>query len=409
MRVAFLAPEFLPALGGVGTYSVELVKNLSKSRDIEVHVITPSRGRDYDKDKVMEYFNDRIEVHNISRADDSFFYNFSFQLAVLRDFGRLKKENKFDIVHSANLVHMPDIFLKFGKMDIPSLTTVHTTLKSQSHAGGSVRLEGAGKKSAVERMTSLAYPYISMMERKYLRETDNLIAVSDWVKGFVMGVSSPKNLEVIPNGVDIERFSPLARSQDEKRFWEDKLGESGRPVVLFCGRLMALKGLKTLIESMKDVLAEEDAYFVFAGPGDKEPWEKMIGSLGINNKNYLFLGQVGHDRIPSLYRKADIFVLPSFTESCPLTVIEAMATGLPVVASEVGGMSELISDGKDGLLVRPGDPAQLAERIISLLGDRRLRKRLGARARAKTEERFSSEVMARKTREYYEKVMVMQR
>lgn len=409
LRLAFLAPEFMPALGGVGTYSVELVKNLSKNKDIEVHVITPTRGRNYNKQEVMEYFGNRVKIHTISKANDSFFYNFGFQLAVLRNFKKLHKEHKFDLVHSANLVHMPDIFLKFGNIGIPSITTVHTTLKSQSYANGSIKLEGAGKKSMVERMTYLTYPYISMMERKYLKETKNLIAVSNWVKGFVMERSNPKNLTVIPNGVDIERFFPKKGLGKEEKGDFGELEDLGRPIVLYCGRLMALKGLKTLIASMEGVLKEKDAYFVFAGPGEREPWEKMIESVGISKNSYTFLGQVNHEKIPSLYRKADIFVLPSFTESCPLTVLEAMASGLPVIASEVGGISEIIENRKDGLLVKPGDTAELTKSIITLLSENELRKNFARSARAKAVEKFSSEKMAEQTLGYYRKVLEMER
>lgn len=405
LRVAFLAPEFLPALGGVGTYSVELVKNLSKNKDIEVHVITPSRGKDYDKAKVMEHFGNRVNIHNISAANDSFLYNIGFQLAVLRNFNKLNEKYNFDLVHSANLVHMPDIFLKFGKLNIPSVTTVHTTLKSQSHAGGSIRLEGAGKKSMVERMTALTYPYISMMEKKYLRETDNLITVSSWVKGFIRDDKGSKNIEVIPNGVDTERFRPSTGSKEVLDF--EGINNGGRPIVLYCGRLMALKGLKTLIGGMKKVLDEHDAYFVFAGPGDSRPWEEMIKAQGISREDYSFLGHISHEKIPLLYQKSDIFVLPSFTESCPITIIEAMACGLPVIASDVGGVSEIIAQGKDGMLIEPGNPDQLADSILLLLKDDWLRNNLAKEARAKAEERFSSEKMAESTIAYYNKVLEM--
>ena len=78
MRLAFLAPEFLPPLGGVGIYSVNLIKELSKYKDMDIHVFTPSRGEDYNREKVLDYFEHRIKLHNISNASDDFVYNLAF-------------------------------------------------------------------------------------------------------------------------------------------------------------------------------------------------------------------------------------------------------------------------------------------------------------------------------------------
>jgi glycosyltransferase involved in cell wall biosynthesis len=135
----------------------------------------------------------------------------------------------------------------------------------------------------------------------------------------------------------------------------------------------------------------------------------MIAQLGISKKDYCFLGKVRHEDVPCLYRKADLFVLPSFTESCPLTVIEAMASGLPVIASDVGGMSEIISNRKDGLLVRPGDSTMLARGILLILEDNKLRKKIAKLARAKAEKSFSSKNMAEQTLAFYKNIMGLQK
>src|SRR3989344_1838590 len=112
MRVAFLAPEFYPPIGGVGTYSLLLVKELSRMRGIDLHVFTPRRGDNYDPEKVLDFFNNKINLHNISEAKDTFAYNFHFQKAIGSLFGKYNERYHFDLIHSANLVHMPDIFLK---------------------------------------------------------------------------------------------------------------------------------------------------------------------------------------------------------------------------------------------------------------------------------------------------------
>lgn len=404
MKLVFLAPEFLPTWGGVGIYSVELIKNLCKNKDMEIHVITPKRGPNYDASKISEFFDNKITIHNISKANDTFFYNFNFQLSILKNFQKLNKKHKFDIVHAANLVHMPDIYLKFKKLKIPSVTTVHTTLQSQSHVNGQTKLrKDYCKKTTVEKLTNLCYPYIKFLEKIYLRKMNNLITVSNWVKGFITENNNGTDIRVIHNGVDVNRFSPNNGSLNEKKF--EFLDNINKPVIFYCGRLLALKGLKTLIDSMKEILKKEDAYFVFAGSGDIKMWDKLLELNDIPKNNYRFLGYVEYEKIHHLYSKSDIFVLPSFTESCPLTILEAMSTGLPVIASNVGGISEMIKNNEDGILTEATNVDKFTKNIINLLNNTTLRKRISSNARKKVKKRFNSKVMALKTKKFYEEII----
>ncbi len=399
MRLAFLAPEFLPTWGGVGIYSFELVKGLCKYKDLEIHVITPKRGENYDSSKISEFFGDKIIIHNISKANDDFFYNLSFQLKLLERFSGLNKKYKFDLVHAANLVHMPDIYLKFIKLDIPSVTTIHTTLKSQTHFDGKTRLNKEyAEDTKVERLTSLFYPYIRFLERVYLKKTENFIAVSNWIKSFIE--EENKNIEVIHNGIDLNRFSPRNKPEGFR-----SLDDIDKPLVLYSGRLLALKGIKVLINSIKTILKKEDVYFVFAGSGDVKRWERLLKINNISNKNYKFLGYVDYEKMHNLYLRSDIFVLPSFTESFPLTILEAMSCKIPVIASNVGGVSEIIESSKDGMLVRPGDSKQLMNNILEILNNDRLRNKITTNGRKKIEKNFDSRIMAEKTKRFYERVL----
>ena len=106
-----------------------------------------------------------------------------------------------------------------------------------------------------------------------------------------------------------------------------------------------------------------------------------------------------------LYPKADVFVLPSYTESFPITILEAMASGLPVVASNVGGIPEIISNNKDGILIEPGNPYQLTKSVLNILHDRQLASQIAINARNKVQQYFNSEKMASATKEFYYKVL----
>jgi len=422
MKIAFLAPELIPAWGGVGTYSVELIRKLCEYDDLEIHIITPKRGRNYDKKAVEKIFGNKVKIHNMSYAKDNFFYNFKFQLQLLLRFRKLNKIHKFDIIHAANLVNMPDIFLKiFLKQDIPSVTTIHTTLESQSKNHSKENMPGIqasqmkkhDNRSRIEYMTRIFSPLIGILERIYLKNTKYFIAVSRWVSGFI-NETEEKETRIINNGIDTERFSPEKRRHKDYADHYDNNGYDGmidrfaelknikdKPIILYSGRLMALKGLPTLIEAAGTVLKDIDIHLVIAGTGERERWIKLMNDAKIPERSYSFLGYVPYESMHELYAIADIFVLPSFTESFPLTILEAMSSQKAVIASDVGGIPEIIENGKDGLLIRPGDAKELSRAIVSLIKDKKRSNKIANAARKKVMNRFSSKIMAEQTRKYY--------
>lgn len=139
----------------------------------------------------------------------------------------------------------------------------------------------------------------------------------------------------------------------------------------------------------------------FAGDGSsRQTLETRVGSLRLAD-HVRFLGDVGD--MPSFYRSVDVFVLPSLSEGFPLTVLEAMASGLPVVATDVGGTKEAVRDGVDGRIVAPGNSASLEEALIPLLNSEVLRNRMGNMARARVVGHFSIESQIDKMSTIYAK------
>jgi len=397
MRVAFIAPEFLPTWGGLGPYSVELIKNLYQ-RNIDIHLLTPRRGKNYDVRKVLDYFNSGITIHNVSTAKDYFFYNVKFQLALVRRFLTLHRKYSFDIVHVSNLVNMPDFFLKMLKVSVPTVTTVHSTLRSQSHASGITKIRG-GSKGITEKLTAGFYPILQYLENTYLRKSSHLIAVSKWITQF-LPESLQEKTTVIHNGVDVERFSP-AHKYTAGFF--DFVSSIKKPIVLYTGRLLFLKGMEVLIQSMKDILQKRSAYFIIAGTGDIPKWRSMLSD--VPEDSYTFMGYVDYENINYLYAKADIFLLPSLTESFPLVLLEAMASGVPVVATKVGGIPEMIDHLSNGILIEPNKPDALTEAIELLLRNPELRMELSRKARLKVERQFTGKTMADQTMNVYKEIL----
>lgn len=127
----------------------------------------------------------------------------------------------------------------------------------------------------------------------------------------------------------------------------------------------------------------------------------MARHLGLDSSRCIFLGPVPYTKMPYLYPLASAFILPSYSESFPMTILEAMASGTPVIASAVGGVPEIMVNRRHGLLVPPREPRALAEAITSVLSDHRFARSLCIRARDRVQTRFSATVMAQRTAEVY--------
>lgn len=192
---------------------------------------------------------------------------------------------------------------------------------------------------------------------------------------------------VIPNGVDVQRFAPAAPG--ERAALRRSLGlPAGEPVALFVGRLEHRKGVDVLLAAWADLVHRGEApRLLIAGPGEAGAWIRQADGLGLEGR-VAFLG--ARSDVANLYRAADLFVFPSRAEGCPNAVLEAMASALPVVATDVAGNREAVGeDGKAGWLVPVEAPAALAEAVGTLAAGPALRREVGAAARAAVEERFA--------------------
>ncbi len=390
MKIAMLAPEFLPNWGGAGTYSILLARELSK--DDEIHVFTTLRdgGHHSHKKEIEEYFKGRVNVHVLSTAKDRFFYNAIYQLNVARKLPPLLKIEKFDIIHS-NHAHMPDLGLKLRQFQENSVTTVHTTFSSQ-YTGIVDSKSSISTLDGSERMVKFGYPFLRIMENFYLNKCTNLIYVSDFIQKEAQKILKQGNQkqQIIRNGVDTEHFK------------HSQPNDHDRVDIMFCGRLLALKGLGTLMEAFAKVHKENpNTHLTLVGGGDIELWKGIALGHGLPESALNFTGQVSYEQMPSIMAKSDIFVLPSMNESMPLALLEAMACGRPCVASNVGGIPEIINNGETGYLVKPRDSNTLAEKLGILSKDSELRRNLGSKARQHVEKEFSMKDMVKETREMF--------
>jgi glycosyltransferase involved in cell wall biosynthesis len=200
--------------------------------------------------------------------------------------------------------------------------------------------------------------------KQVLNEADKIIVVSNATRNYILSLGADlEKIEVVHNGVDLDRFKPLSEIKSEMRkklsIPEDAI------VVLTVRRLVYKNGIDTLLESAALVVKENPRLvFVVVGNGpDFEEVKERMAHLGIQ-KNFRLTGFVSDKNLPLYYNVADLFALPSKSgEGLPLVVLEAMACGLPVIATNVGGTSEVMCEDY-GKLVPPNLPESLAEAII---------------------------------------------
>jgi D-inositol-3-phosphate glycosyltransferase len=241
-------------------------------------------------------------------------------------------------------------------------------------------------------------------ERLVAHEVDRVICASQGEKEMIVslcGVPSQR-ITVVPCGVDTDVFRPLDKASIRR-----DLGLAAKEqVVLFVGRIEPLKGIDVLLRAVSH-LDGRFRVLVIGGDGKdlarKGELAALAAELRIADK-VTFLDAIPHDDLPLYYNAADICVVPSYYESFGLVAVEAMACGVPVIASRVGGLKETVQDGQTGYLVPWLCPEPFAERLELLLNNEPLRRSLGREARVAAERYHWSEVAARVEDVYHDLV-----
>lgn len=204
-------------------------------------------------------------------------------------------------------------------------------------------------------------------------------------------------LMTIPNGIDGKRYS-ISIDQAKKRE-ELGLAHTG-PVIGIISRLDKVKGITYLLQAMPEVIQQfPEISLIIAGDGDeKEALQKEAHNLGIT-PNVYFLG--ARMDVPELFQLIDIYLLPSLSEGLPMGLLESMAAGCPVIASNVGGIPKAIQDKESGILVSPGKPSELSHAITELLRDKSLYQTLSTNMQNLFNRHYSAEIMTKKYCDLY--------
>jgi glycosyltransferase involved in cell wall biosynthesis len=327
-----------------------------------------------------------------------------YALAARRAVARQLRRRRFDLVHAHWIV--------------PNGVAAAAALPSR---GAAAALPPGGTAAGGARTASAA-PLLAIGlhgSDVFLAERRGVRALAGWAlaRTRLLTGSSPELVErvcalgfpaersrVIPYGVDAARFSP---DPGRRGAWRERLGiPSEAPLLLGVGRMAAKKGFGVLAAALPPLLgAFPDLHVVLAGAGDLLP--QLAAATDAWRGRVHLPGPVLRGTLPDLFRAADLFVSPAVhdergnVDGLPNVILEAMASGLPVVASGISGIPLAVEDGATGLLVPEGDAMALGAALRRLLGDREEARRMGERGRRKAESELSWEAVAARHREAY--------
>ena len=367
MKIALVSPYDFAHPGGVVSHISSLEQQFT-GMGHEVKVIAPAS-------RVIEDFGDRFiaigRPFAIPSSDSVVRVPISLHLAPA-----IKKtlaRERFDVLH----LHEPFMPMLCSAMvrlsDTVNVGTFHAAQGRPGYDWGR--------------------PISSWMIRGRLHNLHGRIAVSqaalDYHSRYV-----PGEYRIIPNGIDLARFAdgllPMEKYVD------------GKLNILFVGRLEFRKGLNYLLNAFLRVKQEvPNSRLIVVGPGTRlrKRYERWIQKTGL--EDVVFVGYASKEDLPRYYKTADVFCAPATSrESFGIVLLEGMAAGKPIVATNIPGYASVVSDGEEGILVPPRNHPELARALLTLLNDRALRTEMGARGKAKSKE-YSWELVAGRIMDYY--------
>jgi phosphatidylinositol alpha-mannosyltransferase len=342
MRLALVSPYDFAYPGGVTEHVANLAEQFL-AHGHEVHIVAPSSDDEAEPSASVD-----APIHRIGRVvsipANGSVARITLSLRSYLQAKRLLQEQQFDLIH----------------LHEPMMPALPLTVLRHSNA------TNVGTFHAF-RNTPLTYFYGKPILRPFFRKLHGHIAVSNAARDFV-GEYFPADYRVIPNGIDFPRFNRRYPRLDEL--------SDDRPTVLFVGRLEKRKGLRFLLRAWPMVLDRQpDARLVVVGRGRPlEGYRRFADRQGWSPSDVVFAGYVPAEDLPRYYQSCDVFCAPNTgQESFGIVLLEAMAAGAPIVASDIPGYRDVVSDGEQGSLVEPKNAGALADAVCRLLGNPELR------------------------------------
>ena len=376
--------------GGVERRIMETTKRQQTQADITVYCGTKAGFKQPTNiggvDFVPCYSTDRIFPL------DNWFFN--------RSLSKKASEINADVyeAHAVSGYGFPQRLKKMG-IHKPFIHTIHGVLADEYE-----QAKKNGYPSFKGRIANYFMHRLAKLEAETAHNANLIVTISNYSLEKIQrhyGVN-PSKVRIVPNGVDVEKFKLMDSKTVRQQF-----GLNNEPCVLFVGSLIPRKGLPFLVEAAKKIVKENaDTKFLIVGEGPLKT--RLTATLKSANfsGNFKFLGNLKEDALSAVYNCADIFVLPSIQEGQGIVLLEAQASGKPVVAFDVGGVNEAVRNGETGLLVKRGSSDELADALLRLLSDEPLREKMGANGRRFVSENFTWDICAKKMIKVYREALV---
>ena len=362
-----------PTYGGSGVVATELGKALAQ-RGHEIHFIS------YSLPFRLTHYHERIFFHEVEMVDYPLLEHPPYAIALAAKMSGIGAQVGLDIFHvHYAMPHAVSAFLAraiLGQRAPKIVTTLH---------GTDITLVGNDRS---------LFP----MTRFALEQSDGLTSVSRYLETRTREVfETTRSIRVIPNFVDTKRFTPESRS-----CLREHLAPHGEYVLAHLSNFRSVKRAPDAVRVFTEVRAGLPAKLLLIGDGqDKAQARHLARDLGVE-KDVFFLGK--QDDVESLLASADLFLLPSEEEAFGLAALEAMACGVPVIATAVGGVPEVVEDGKNGFLLAPGDVQGMARAALDLLRDRQRHAEFRQAARRRAVEHFDANLIVPQYEAYYQEI-----
>lgn len=365
MKVLFLNYEYPPLGGGAANATAYVLEEYAQLSDLEVHLVTSS----VDDAWCHSDIGGRVFIHRLPIGKNARTLHYQSLWDLLRYlwsgyfFSRkiLKQHGDFELVHA--FFSVPCGFQAL-------------LLKQEFRIPYIVSLRGADVPGYSERF-SLLYILLKPLIRLIWRQAARVVANSQGLRELALRTNRRQRIGVIGNGIDISRFFPRTESRPQERC----IITSG------ASRVTARKGLEYLIRAIAQLKsAYTQLLLKIMGDGnDRERLEKLVKELALE-KHVEFLGRVPREMTAPYYQEASVFVLPSQNEGMSNAMLEALASGLPIIATDTGGSRELVKAGENGFIIKKQSSEDIAEKLRTLLDNPDLINKFGAASRKRAEE-----------------------
>jgi N-acetyl-alpha-D-glucosaminyl L-malate synthase BshA len=365
-----------PTFGGSGVVASELGMELALQGH-EVHIVS------YAPPVRIPSFHPNLHFHKVEVTDYPLFEYPPYSLALASHLVEVARTQGLDLIHVHYAIpHAVSAYLAqemLAEKRIPFITTLH---------GTDITLVGNA-------------PSFMPITQFILTKSDAVTAVSEYLKRETLEVFGvQRDIEVIPNFVPRRQFT---REPSASSARQDCLAPDGEGILLHMSNFRPVKRLPDVLRIFAQVRREIPARLLLVGDGpERSHAERLANELNVAGDVY-FLGM--QLDVEEIFNMADVFLLPSQTESFGLTALEAGAAGIPVIASNVGGLPEVVVDGQTGFLAPLGDVDSMARRALQLLKDPDLRREMGRQARERALTLFSAERVVGMYMDLYERIL----